>query len=90
MYSKERVYTIVYRGDLWQRRLVKFVVLSQVFASYIRTYTEIKERERIYKRGQRVGKGGARRLRASEEMSLLKRQKRASSTHQGHQRDKAK
>lgn len=35
-----------------------------------------------------MGKG--RRLRVGEEMSLLKRQKRASSTHHGHQRDKTK
>lgn len=37
-----------------------------------------------------IERAKGRRLRVAEEMSLLKRQKRASSTHHGHQRDKTK
>jgi len=54
-----------------------------------------REREKGRERGREIKMGvpeqaEGRRLRVAEEMSLLKRQKRASGTHQGHQSDKTK
>ncbi|KAK1116550.1 hypothetical protein K0M31_018951 [Melipona bicolor] len=53
-------------------------------------HTQVPLESGTEKKERWIERPKGRRLRVAEEMSLLKRQKRASSTHHGHQRDKTK